>query len=204
MEEVLLLRLLTGIRERLAAVPVRIMMPLPTSPRALAAAAAGGEIRIVTTQTMAPVAPVVALTEMAAAAAAPAVMLLSAEPEARGEPRVLRVLGPPVAVAAREAITSLGAPAEMPDSQEAAPVTEVQRVQHSPKRDRVEEPLPVALASLESVPAVVVVVANTGSKSSRHCFWDLAAAVAAAMTMARSVEGTEETEAGSFSLSPIL
>ncbi len=58
----------------------------------------------------------------------------------------------------------------------------------------------MALASLELEPVVAVAVANMGLKLSPRFFLARAAAAAAAMIMARSVEGTEEMAAGSFSL----
>jgi hypothetical protein len=170
-------------------------------PRELAAAAVAAEVAMGAAQMMAQAAAQAAAMEMAAAAVVAALTPRSwAELEAQGEPRVPRVPGMPAAAVEREAITALGVPAGMLEAQEAAPETKAQQVQDSLKRDKVEDPIPVVVAALESLPAVAAVGANMESKSSRHFFWDPAVAAAAAMTMARSVEGTEETAAGSFSL----
>ena len=186
------------IRERMAGAAVPTMMAF--HPRELAAAAAAADIPMGAPQLMVLAAVPAAAMEMAAAVVVAALTLrLWVEPEAQGEPRVPRV-STPAAVAAREPITALGVPAGMLEAQEAAPETKEQRVRHSPKRDRVEEPFPVGVASVESVQAVAAAVANMGLKLSPRFFLDPAAAAAAAMTMARSVEGTEETVAGSFSL----
>ena len=103
-------------------------------------------------------------------------------------------------MAEREAIPLLATLAGMLEPQEEAPVTEVHLVQDSLRRDRAAAASLVVLASVESAPAAAAAAANMGLKSSPRSFLDPAAAAAAAMTMARSVEETEETAAELFSL----
>ncbi len=181
----------------MAAAAVPTMMAF--HPRELAAAAAAAEIPMGAAQLMVRAAAPAAAMEMAAAAA---VAVLT--PRFWADQEVLGELAFPVstlvAVAARQAITALGVSAGMLEAQEAAPETKVQRVHYSTKRDKVEEPSPVVVAAVESVQAVVAAVANMGLKLSPRFFLARAAAAAAAMTMARSMEGTAETAAGSFSL----
>ena len=181
----------------MAAAAVRTMMAF--HPRELAAAAAAAEVPMGTPQMMAQAAAPAAAMEMAAAAEVAALTpRFWADQEAQGEPRVPRVPGMLVAAVEREAITALGVPAGMLEAQEAAPETKAQRVQVSPKRDKVEDPILVVVAAVESLQAVAAAVANKGLKLSPRFFLDPAAAAAAAMTMARSMEGTAERAAGSF------
>lgn len=163
--------------------------------------AVAAEIRMETRQRMVLAVAVAAAMEMAAAAAA-AVLTprFWADQEALGEPRV----STQVAVAARQAITVPVPMAAMLEVQEQAPETKAQRVQHSPKLDRVEDPIPVVVASAESVLAVAAVVASMGLPISAQFFWDPAAAAAAAMIVARSAAGPEVMAAEAFSLLRIL
>ena len=85
------------------------------------------------------------------------------------------------------------------EPQEEAPVTKVQRVQHSPKLERVEEESPGVVASLESVLALAAAAANMGLKNSQRCLLDLVAVAVAAMIMVPSLEGPEGMAAELFS-----
>lgn len=84
--------------------------------------------------------------------------------------------------------------------EEAPPVTKVQRVQHSPKLDRVQEESPVVLTGVESVVPVAAAAANMGLKNSPRCLLDpVAVAVAAMMLAPPSLEGPEGMAAELFS-----
>ena len=108
-----------------------------------------------------------------------------------------------MAVAEREAIPLLATPAGMLEPQEEAPVTEVQRVQDSLRRDRAAAASSVVLLSVESAPAAAA-AANMGLKSSPRFLLDPVAVAVAAMIMAPSLEGPEVMAAELFSLSRIL
>ena len=83
--------------------------------------------------------------------------------------------------------------------EEAPPVTKVQRVQHSPKLERVEEESPVVVAGVESVLAVAGAAANMGLRNSQRFFLDPVAVAVAPMIMAPSLEGPEGMAAELFS-----
>lgn len=106
-------------------------------------------------------------------------------------------------MAEREAIPLLATPAGMLEPQEEAPVTEVQRVQDSLRRDRAAAASSVVLPSVESAPAAAAAAANMGLKSSPRFLLDPVAVAVVAM-IARSLEGPEVMAAELFSLSRIL